>query len=122
MRTSFHRVAIMLLVAATASTSVADTPDGYPQRKPRPYLGIRPEYTLAEKGVKINAVIKDSPAARAGMKAGDIIIKVGDEEIKKLSDFASVAVRLKIGRMVKMVAKRGGKEKTFVVVPIARKR
>lgn len=118
MRTTLLQVAIALFVVTSAnSTTFADP---FAQRKPRPYLGIQPEYTVAAKGVKIKTVVKDSPAARAGMKAGDIITKIGDEKITKLSDFVSVAVRLKIGRMVKMVAKRGGKKKTFIVVPISR--
>ena len=123
MRTPLLQVLILLVgVTCSKAMTLAETPGTMAQKKPRPYLGIRPEYTFAGTGVKIGSVTKDSPAARAGLKAGDIIIKVGDDEIKKLSDFVFVAVRLKIGRMVKFVAKRGGKAKTFIVVPIARKK
>lgn len=123
MRTTILNVVIVLVVVTgTQSTAVGEPLDTVAQKNPRLFLGIRPEYTFAGTGAKIGSVTKDGPAARAGMKAGDIIIKVGDDEIKKLSDFVFVAVRLKIGRMVKFVAKRGGKAKTFIVVPIARKK
>jgi S1-C subfamily serine protease len=37
-------------------------------------------------GVLVSEVIKDSPAEKAGMKAGDVIIKVEDREVKNYRD------------------------------------
>lgn len=60
------------------------------------YIGVTLEnlnYQLGEyfgvkdgKGALVTEVMDDSPAAKAGLKAGDVIIKVDGEEVDKLSD------------------------------------
>ena len=53
----------------------------------RPYIGVeiglaRESYYSEETYVYIHSVEKDSPAEKAGLKAGDIILKVDDVEIE----------------------------------------
>ena len=45
-------------------------------------------YFMVKKGegVLVLKVIEDSPAEKAGIKAGDVIVKVGDEEIEEIDD------------------------------------
>lgn len=50
-------------------------------------LGIMPDYVYSGKGVRIDAVLDDRPAMKSGMKDGDIILKVGDLEIKDIYDY-----------------------------------
>jgi C-terminal processing protease CtpA/Prc len=58
------------------------------------YLGVYAEniseqmldYFDAEYGVVIEKVIEDSPAEKAGLKAGDVIIKINDKKIEDYSD------------------------------------
>lgn len=44
-------------------------------------------------GVKVIGVDKDSPADRAGIEVGDVILKVGGQTIKTLDDFFSLMKR-----------------------------
>ncbi len=47
------------------------------------------EFFGVKKGVLVRSVIKDSPAEKAGFKAGDVIVKVDNEEIASPSDVTS---------------------------------
>jgi Zn-dependent M28 family amino/carboxypeptidase len=51
------------------------------------YTGTIPDFTEEVEGYKISGVTPGSPADNAGLKAGDIIIKFGDREIKNISDY-----------------------------------
>jgi membrane-associated protease RseP (regulator of RpoE activity) len=44
------------------------------------------EYFKVENGILIEEIIKDSPAEAAGLKAGDIITKIGDRTIEDYAD------------------------------------
>jgi serine protease Do len=46
------------------------------------FLGVVTE--TAEAGVKIESVVPNSPAEKAGLKVGDILLKVNDAEIQSL--------------------------------------
>jgi len=48
----------------------------------------------SQAGVKVIAVEKDSPAADAGIQAGDVILKIGDNQIENKSDFDRIASKL----------------------------
>jgi hypothetical protein len=50
-------------------------------------LGIMPDYGFQGKGVRIDAVNKDKPAEKAGLKGGDIIIKLGHFAIENIHDY-----------------------------------
>lgn len=69
----------------------------------------------AEDGVRVGGVTPDGPAARAGLKTGDIIMQVNDQEIsgKKPADALENARGLlgdlKEGEVVKLDYRRGGK-------------
>ncbi|WP_199540371.1 DegQ family serine endoprotease [Paraburkholderia kururiensis] len=56
-------------------------------------------------GVQIDAV--DGPAARAGLQKGDIILRVGDTDIKSAKQFEEVASHLDSQKMVAVLVRRG---------------
>lgn len=66
-------------------------------------------------GALISSVIPGDPAEKAGLKAEDIIIKIGDKTIKKMSDLPKSVARLKPGTKTKFLILRDGKEKTITV-------
>ena len=61
-----------------------------------PYFGSIPDFGQTENGVKFSDVRPDSPAAKAGLKGGDVMVQFGDKPIKNLYDFtdALAAARL----------------------------
>jgi hypothetical protein len=75
-----------------------------------PYFGSIPDFGQTENGVKFSDVKPGSPAAKAGLKAGDVLILFGDKPIKNLYDFTDALRRSKIGDVVPVTVLRDGKE------------
>ena len=75
-----------------------------------PYFGSIPDFGQTENGVKFSDVKAGSPAAKAGLKAGDVLIQFGDKPIKNLYDFTDALRRSKIGDVVHVTVLRDGKE------------
>jgi serine protease Do len=67
-------------------------------------------------GAMVNTVRQDSPAAKAGLKAGDIIVEVEGKPIKGELDVARAISEKKEGE-VTVTFLRGGQRQTIRVVP-----
>jgi serine protease Do len=67
------------------------------------------------RGALIADVEAGGPAARAGLKAGDIIIRVDDTEVAHSSDLPRIVARHAPGTHVKLVVLRDRAERTFDV-------
>jgi S1-C subfamily serine protease len=50
-----------------------------------------------------------SPAAKAGLKGGDILVQFNDKAINNLYDFTDALRRSKVGDMVDVIVMRDGK-------------
>jgi serine protease Do len=66
-------------------------------------------------GALVADVIKGSPAERAGIKTGDIIVEFDRNEIKDSTDLPSVVARVTPGTTVQLKVKRDGKELTLPI-------
>ncbi len=75
-----------------------------------PYFGSIPDFGQTENGVKFSDVKPGSPAAKAGLKAGDVLIQFCDKSIKNLYDFTDALRRSKVGDVVPVTVLRDGKE------------
>ena len=73
-----------------------------------PYFGSIPDFGQTENGVKFSDVKPGSPAAKAGFKAGDILVQFGDKPIKNLYDFTDALRRSKVGDVVEVTVMRDG--------------
>jgi hypothetical protein len=73
-----------------------------------PYFGSIPDFGEEIKGVKFSDVRPGSPAAKAGFKAGDILVQFGDKSIANLYDFTDALQRSKIGDVVEVKVLRDG--------------
>ena len=87
----------------------------------RVYIGSIPDYTNEISGVKLAGVRGDSPAERAGLKAGDVIIEFAGQKITNIYDYTYALDSAKIGQPVKVVVQRHGQLQTLSVIPEARK-
>jgi S1-C subfamily serine protease len=74
-----------------------------------------------ETGVKFSDVRPGSPAAKAGLKGGDIMIQFGDSTIKNLYDFTDALRRSKVGDTVNVTVLRDAKPLTVPVTLEQRK-
>ena len=52
-----------------------------------PRLGIQPDYNDDKEGVLIGGVADGQPAAKAGLKAGDRIMKINGKDVKNLQNY-----------------------------------
>jgi serine protease Do len=80
------------------------------------YLGILlspPEQAGA--GIMVRDVAPDSPAAKAGVKTGDHIVKLGDEETRDVEKFLRDVASKKPGEKITLVVLRDGKEQSLTV-------
>ena len=91
----------------------------------RPYLGVtvfdkptaaRYGYQLTiDKGVYIFRVSLSSPAGRAGLERGDVILSIDGKEVNSVSDVRNEIAAHKIGDKVKVKYDRDGKESTVEI-------
>jgi hypothetical protein len=80
-----------------------------------PYFGSIPDFGQVETGVRFSDVKPGSPAAKAGLKAGDILVQFGDKPIKNLYDFTDALRRSKVGDVVEVKVLRDGQPMTASV-------
>jgi hypothetical protein len=74
-----------------------------------PYFGSIPDFGQVENGVKFSDVKPGSPAQKAGLKAGDILVQFGDKPIQNLYDFTDALRRSKVGDVVEVTVLRDGR-------------
>jgi len=91
----------------------------------RGFLGVAGDDLTAElaqqfdykgtKGALVNEVVPDTPAAEAGMKAGDIIMRWNDKEVESFGHLRQIVSATKPGTDAKVVIWRDGKEAALTV-------
>ncbi len=79
----------------------------------RPMLGV--QMAEADSRVTLGGVLPNSPAEKAGLQAGDVILKIGGGEVGLMSDVVDYVSSQKAGDEVEIVVDRGGEEKTFSI-------
>jgi len=88
----------------TANAGVASTSaSGY-----GPYFGSVPDFRDDIKGVLFADVRADSPAGKAGLKAGDTLVEFAGQAITNLYDFTYALGNKKAGDVVPVVVQRNG--------------
>jgi hypothetical protein len=79
------------------------------------YVGTVPDFAGEVDGYKLGGVTDGSPAAKAGLQAGDIITQFGDKKISNIYDFTYALGNYVPGDKVNVLAKRGEEELTFEI-------
>jgi Zn-dependent M28 family amino/carboxypeptidase len=60
-------------------------------------MGVMPDYTFEGPGLRIDGVTDNKPAAKAGLLKGDIVKKLGDNEIKDVQGYMKALSKFKKG-------------------------
>jgi aminopeptidase YwaD len=81
----------------------------------RVYVGTVPDFAGNVDGYKLGGVTDGSPAAKAGLQGGDIIIKFGDKKISNIYDFTYALGDYVPGDKVNVIVKRGDENITFEI-------
>ncbi len=87
----------------------------------RAYLGTIPDYAAEVAGVKLSGMRGGSPAEKAGLKGGDIIIGLGGQKIANIYDYTYALDAARIGQPVALEIMRAGQHLTLRITPEARK-
>jgi S1-C subfamily serine protease len=85
-------------------------------------FGIAKDKNTGEfpRGVLINGVLQNSPAAKAGIQPGDLILKVAGQGVADVPEMLSQVAALKPGETASLSVQRNGKLIDIRVTPGAR--
>ena len=87
----------------------------------RVYLGTIPNYADSGNGLLLDGVRDDSPAAKAGIKAGDRIVKLGGREVRNVYDYTYALGEMKAGQEYEVELLRAGERMKVKLTPAARR-
>ena len=87
----------------------------------RVYLGTVPNYSDSNEGLLLDAVREDSPAAKAGLKAGDRIVKLAGRDIRNVYDYTAALGEMKADNEYEVELLRGSARLTLKLTPAARR-
>lgn len=93
-----------------AFTKTRDTQTTSSMRSGGVTMGIMPDYTFSGAGIRCDGVTDGRPAQKAGLKAGDIITKVGDYTISSMESYMQTLGKFQKGDKAKVKFKRGNNE------------
>jgi Peptidase family M28/PDZ domain len=78
-------------------------------------LGIMPDYTFTGKGVRADGIIDGKSAQKAGILAGDVIIKLGENSFSDINEYMGVLSQYKKGDTTTVTVMRGKEKFTLPV-------
>jgi S1-C subfamily serine protease len=79
-------------------------------------LALLPDQDDGEPGVVIASVDPDGPAAEAGVKRGDILLKIDEQAVNHSQDLIGYLQNLKVGDQVELTVLHGDEQRTLTVV------
>lgn len=81
-----------------------------------PFIGVQMGFNVSEiPGVLIDATVEDSPAEKAGLFAGDLMVKYGDKELKDPLDLLTQIIRSNCNDIVEVEIFRDGQYQTIIL-------
>jgi hypothetical protein len=83
-------------------------------------LGTIPNYADSDNGLLLDGVRDGSPAAKAGIKAGDRVIKLAGHEIRNVMDYTFMLGEMKADVEYEIVVVRGSETRTLKITPVRR--
>jgi len=83
-------------------------------------FGSIPDYAFPGPGVRITGTTPGSPAEKAGLKEGDVIVRIGETAIGTMRDFSETLKSLAPGDKVAVTVTRDGKSMTVDATLVAR--
>jgi membrane-associated protease RseP (regulator of RpoE activity) len=78
-------------------------------------FGTVPDFAFEGPGVRVTSVVPGSPAEKAGVQAGDVLVSVDGKAIANLQGYSDVLRTLSPGQTVRALVQRAGKELSMSV-------
>ena len=79
-------------------------------------LGIMPDYTFSGIGVRADGISEGKTAQKVGIKAGDVIVQLGDYKFTDVQTYMETLNKFNKGDATKVKVKRGNEELVFDIV------
>ncbi len=79
-------------------------------------LGVVPDYMQEGKGLRLDGVSDGRPAQKAGIAKGDVIVRIGDQDVIDIYGYMEALGKYDAGDATQVVVKREGQTLTFDVV------
>ena len=82
----------------------------------RPWIGLKLQPpqpgrpAVQAQGVSISSIVPGSPAARAGVQTGDVLVQSRDRQIHSAYDWEAERLELRVGEDVPLVIRRGNRD------------
>jgi hypothetical protein len=83
-------------------------------------VGTVPDFAFAGQGVRVDDIVPGSPAAIAGIQAGDVLVEMAGQPITSLQGFTDLLKTLTAGQPVPATIERNGDRMTMNVTPTPR--
>jgi len=130
-RVNYPGLAQITRLGAALTRSVADRaepldfvalapPKGVSRGGLRAYLGTIPDYAAQVSGLRLAGVVAGGPAARAGLRAGDVVVSLGGREIRNIYDYTFAIEGLRLGEAESIAVLRGGARIELEITPASR--
>ena len=87
----------------------------------RVYLGTVPSYGESASGMKLEGVREGSPAAAAGLKAGDVIVRLAGRDVRNVYDYTQALSEMKAAQEYEVEVMRSAERLKLKITPSARK-
>ncbi|MEM6770829.1 MAG: M20/M25/M40 family metallo-hydrolase, partial [Bacteroidota bacterium] len=109
--------ALLKEVDGAGKLAFSRTVDAQPRQRAsfKVTLGVMPDYAHSGEGMRLDAVLDGRPGKKAGLKGGDVIIKIGDLVVKDIYDYMEGLGKYEIGQKTTVVVRRGDEEITYEV-------
>ena len=91
-----------------------------PSLERRASLGTIPDYAFPGPGVRITGTMPGSPAEKAGLQQGDVVIKLGTVTIGSVREFSVALLAFAPGTKVTVTYKRDGQTRSVEATLVAR--
>ncbi len=107
-------IVIYLATGEMPLTAAMETkrPETAEKKERKVSLGTIPDFGYNGEGYRLSGVMPGSPAETAGLKAGDVIVRINSETVHGLKDVSDILKSLAPGSRVSITFLRAGKEAT----------
>lgn len=76
---------------------------------------VKQDKLPAERGVVLGKIVPDSPAAKAGLKTGDVVTEINGQRVEGAAQFHRMIHEIPAGRVAQFTVWRDGREKNISV-------
>jgi aminopeptidase N len=97
----------------TATLKPGKTVEITAKRRRRASLGTSPDFSFGGDGYRLSGVVPGSPAESCGLKEGDVIVRIGSDEVHNVRGLSEILKSLHPGDRISITFLREGREMTM---------